>query len=131
MKKYNLSTIMKRAWSLVKETAVKISDALRQAWKEAKENMAEKSLIEILKRNLEKMAYENPSIHAGMERNVSTKYWEKGEAKRTYLAINCYSLAGRFKGSYKCGYVDMVTNTYVCGKYDEVNAANSEYLGRR
>lgn len=131
MKKYNLSEIMKRAWELVKKSALTIGSALRQAWKEAKENMVEKSLIEILKSNLEKMAYENPSIHAGMDRTVSAKYWEKGEAKRTYLAINCYTLAGRFKGSYKCGYVDMVTGKYVCGKYDEVDAANSEYLGRR
>lgn len=36
MKKYNLSNIMKRAWELVKKTAMTMSAALRQAWKEAK-----------------------------------------------------------------------------------------------
>nr|DAH67889.1 MAG TPA: hypothetical protein [Caudoviricetes sp.] len=38
MKKYNLSTIMKRAWELVKESAMTISSGLKKAWKEAKMN---------------------------------------------------------------------------------------------
>lgn len=37
MKKYNLSNIMKRAWVLVKEMTFGISEALKKAWKEAKE----------------------------------------------------------------------------------------------
>lgn len=41
MKKYDLSRIMKRAWSLVKTAGFTISDGLRAAWKEAKE-VAEK-----------------------------------------------------------------------------------------
>lgn len=36
MKKYNLSNIMKRAWSLVKETGATISEGLKKAWNEAK-----------------------------------------------------------------------------------------------
>lgn len=36
MRKYNLSSIMKRAWVLVKETKANISDALKKAWREAK-----------------------------------------------------------------------------------------------
>ena len=42
MKKYNLSKIMKRAWELVKAAGCKISAALREAWKEAKEAMNKK-----------------------------------------------------------------------------------------
>ena len=37
MKKYNLSTIMKRAWQLVKKLGWTISQGLKRAWKEAKE----------------------------------------------------------------------------------------------
>lgn len=41
MKKYNLSSIMKRAWELVKKAAITMSEALRQSWKEAKTAMKE------------------------------------------------------------------------------------------
>lgn len=127
MKKYNLSKIMKRAWELVKKFGVAISEGLKKAWKEAKEmkeNLAEKLIA-----NLEEMAYNCRYINLGVERTVSAKVWEKGTNKRTYLAINCYTLNGRFKGSYKCGYVDMRTNQYVCTKYDDVDATNKEYIG--
>ena len=36
MKKYNLSKIMKRAWELVKKSALTISSGLKKAWEEAK-----------------------------------------------------------------------------------------------
>lgn len=36
MKKYNLSKIMKRAWELVKKSAMTISSGLKKAWEEAK-----------------------------------------------------------------------------------------------
>lgn len=41
MKKYNLSNIMKRAWDLVKKVGFGISEALKKAWKEAKNTMKE------------------------------------------------------------------------------------------
>ena len=37
MKKYNLSSIMKKAWELVKEYGITISAGLKISWKEAKE----------------------------------------------------------------------------------------------
>ena len=39
MKKYNLSKIMKRAWELVKKSAMTISSSLKKAWEEAKRTM--------------------------------------------------------------------------------------------
>lgn len=36
MKKYNLSRIVKRAWELVKKSALTISSGLKKAWEEAK-----------------------------------------------------------------------------------------------
>ncbi|WP_434310154.1 hypothetical protein [Hominifimenecus sp. rT4P-3] len=127
-KKYNLSNIMKRAWELVKRFGLTISAALKKAWKEAKEKMED--LVEVLKANLENMAYNDYHINAGIDRQVASKIWEKGTAKRAYLAINCYTANGRFKGSYKAGYVDLVTNEYVVGKWDDIDAANTEYIGR-
>ncbi|PWJ28005.1 hypothetical protein A8806_110180 [Faecalicatena orotica] len=129
MKKYNLSKIMKRAWELVKVDGMDISSALKKSWKEEK-SMKEENIIETLKSKLEEMASNDYHINLGIEREVSEKKWEKNGQKRTYLSINCYTLSGKFKGSYKCGYVDMVTNEYVCGKYDDVNAADKEYVGR-
>lgn len=128
MKKYNLSKIMKRAWELVRKAAMTISSALIQAWKEAKEKMVD--LLETVKSNLEEMAYNNYNINAGVDRKISVRPWEKDGAKRAYITINCYTANGRFKGSYKCGYVDLVTNQYVIGKYDEVDAINKLYIGR-
>ena len=52
MKRYNLSTIMKRAWELVKKTEMSISICLRKAWAEAK-NV---NIIETLKKNLEDLS---------------------------------------------------------------------------
>lgn len=128
MKKYNLSEIMKRAWELVKKAAATMSNALKQAWREAKE--AKEDLVESLKAALEDMAYNDYHINAGVDRQVGVKAWEKGDAKRAYLTINCFTANGRSKGSYKCGYVDLVANEYVVGRYDDVNAANKKYIGR-
>lgn len=48
MKKYDLSKIMKRAWTFVKEAGMNLSTALRKAWKEAK-NMANEIKNVVLK----------------------------------------------------------------------------------
>lgn len=45
----------------------------------------------------------------------------KRRQKRTYVTIQCFTPAGRFKTSFKCGYVDMVTNEYVATQYDDVD----------
>ena len=46
MKKYNLSKIMKRAWELVKKSAMTISSGLKKAWEEAK--TMEQKLVELV-----------------------------------------------------------------------------------
>lgn len=127
MKKYNLSKIMKRAWELVKKLGLSISEGLKKAWKEAKSTM--ENTIDTLKANLEEMAYNCKYITLGIERTVSAKLWEKGENKRTYLNVSCYTANGRYKGQYKAGYVDMVTGQYVVTKYDDIDAQKKEYIG--
>lgn len=42
MKKYNLSKIMKNAWSLKKEKSLTISESLKKAWAEAKAALSQK-----------------------------------------------------------------------------------------
>lgn len=80
--------------------------------------------------NLEDMMYDSIYIHAGRQRKVVSKVWEKGDKKREYFEIRCYSYAWNFKGAYKCGYIDLVTGEYVTTKYDEVDAMKKEYIGR-
>lgn len=45
MKKYNLSKIMKRAWTLVKNAGMTISSGLKKAWEEAKTTVEKVKLI--------------------------------------------------------------------------------------
>lgn len=73
----------------------------------------------------EERMYKDYNIHAGGEKKVCTKVWEKGDKKRTYITIQCFTPAGRFKASFKCGYVDMVTNEYVATQYDDVDLTTS------
>ena len=68
-------------------------------------------------------AYSDYHIHAGTDRIAKAKEWEKDGQKRVYIDIYCYTAVGRYKGKYKCGYVDAMTGEYVCTKYDDVNLA--------
>lgn len=61
----------------------------------------------------ETMTSGNIYINLGINRKVATKHWEKDGAKRTYIRIDCYTLAGNYKGNYKLGYVDEITGKYV------------------
>lgn len=110
MKKINLSAIMKRAWEIKKEDSRNIFGlCLKMAWAEAKGE--EMGIEETVKANLEKMMYSDYHIHAGVEREVATR---KNNGK-TFFVIKCFSLAGNYKGQYKCGYIVDATGEYVCG----------------
>ena len=61
----------------------------------------------------ETMTSGNIYINLGVNRKVVAKHWEKGDQKRTYIRIDCYTLHGNYKGNYKLGYVDEVTGEYV------------------
>lgn len=128
MKKYDLSKIMTRAWELVKKVGMTISAGLKKAWKEAKETA--ESLLDTLIANLEEMAHSHYRIHAGMDRQVTANRWRKNGKDRTYLDIKCYTLGGRFKRTYKAGYINNATGEYVAGKYDDVDALAKEYIGK-
>lgn len=50
-----------------------------------------------LKAKAEEMAYNDYHINAGVDRKVVINHWEKGEKKRDYIDIKCYSLAENSK----------------------------------
>lgn len=127
MKKYNKSAIMKRAWELVKKLAVTMSEALKQSWKEAK-NMC-KDLAKTIESNLESVLYNNKYITAGTNRKITINDWEKGDKKRTYFNIRCYTSNWKYKRTYNCGYIDNVTGEYVTDRYTDFNALTLEYVG--
>lgn len=63
MKKYNLSTIMKRAWELVRKDNMTMSTALKKAWAEAKGgNMTRKEEIEAAIKKYDIRPSENGTI---------------------------------------------------------------------
>lgn len=64
MKRFNLSQIMKKAWSYVKKAGLSISQGLVLAWREAK------SMKETMEEKLLRLGY---------------KVWEKGDMKRIYI----------------------------------------------
>ena len=84
--------------------------------------MTVEKAVELATANL----YGNIYINAGIDRRVSTKHWEKGNEIRTYIAIYCYTLNGRYKDTYKCGYVDEVAGKYVVTRYDDIDLTTGE-----
>lgn len=82
--------------------------------------------VEQLVKLAENRMYNDYRIHAGIERKVNVKTWEKDGKKRAYITIQCYTMAGNYKGAYKCGYLDKVTGEYVFTKYDDIDLT-SEY----
>lgn len=67
------------------------------------------------------MAETDYRIHAGMKRKAKASEWEKDGKERVYIKIDCYTLADRYKGNYKCGYIDNVTGEYVFDAYSEID----------
>ena len=83
--------------------------------------------VETLKRNISQFIEDEGGhyIHLGMEQKVA----ESDRNGKIHLGIYCYTLAGKYKGSYKCGYVDKETGEYHAGQYDDVNAETMAWLG--
>lgn len=107
MKKYNLSNIMKRAWEIVKQAAETMSEALKQAWKEAKD-MMEKIKFEGRAR-VAKVYNGEISQTVGTDNESESDFftfslWERGSMKRIY--INDYKRRS-------VGYIDAVTGQIV------------------
>ena len=72
MKKYNLSSIMKRAWELVKKAGMTISAGLKNAWKEAKITMNKIKFEGIAK--VAKIIKGQPSMYVGTKFDSDSNY---------------------------------------------------------
>ena len=83
--------------------------------------------VESLKRNIAQFIEDDGGrhIHLGMERKVT----EAERHGQIYLGIYCYTLNGKYKGAYKCGWVNLETGEYQVGPYDDVNAETMQWLG--
>jgi len=82
----------------------------------------EKERIEKLVSNLNEMAYNDYHINLGSERKA--KAAEKED--KIFLRIDCYTANGRYKGSYKSGYIK--DDCYIVGRCDDINAETMEWL---
>lgn len=90
--------------------------------------MAEyKAVVETMKENVQKFVEEDNGyyIHLGMVQKVA----ESDRNGKIYISIYCYTLNGKYKGSYKCGSVDKETGEYSVSKWDDVNAETMAWLG--
>lgn len=85
-----------------------------------------REVVEHLKKNIEQFIEDDNGyhIHLGMDRKIA----ESDRNDRIYLGIYCYTLSGRCKGNYKCGYVDKETGEYHVGNYDSVNAETMTWI---
>ena len=113
MKKYNLSTIMTRAWELVKKEGKTISEGLKQAWAEAKAvvvNMVDKVTTE-----LKSLIAEASDIY---DYRISTSVWEKYGKNRTYVNVIETRKGSRHYATYDFGYIDNADDSYHPGKKD-------------
>ena len=112
MKKYDLSKIMKKAWSLVKGLGMTMSSALKEAWREAK------SLKAQLISKLEMLAAEAGSHDNGYHYNVYVKDWANYGKSRTYFSIYETRDNSRHNKKISYGYFDNQAERYVpekCG----------------
>ena len=111
MKKYNLSSIMKRAWELVKNFGATISEGLKKAWTEAK-NIIEK--IKFDGTAIVGKVRKDESNPEEVEMSGSNFYkfnlWEKGSKRRIY--INDYQRRSM-------GYIDLNNNNEIEVNYSQ------------
>ncbi len=114
MKKYNLSQIMKKAWSLVKGLGMTMSSALKEAWREAK------SLKAQLIVKLEAIAAEANSHDNGYHYNVYMKDWANYGKSRTYFSIYETRDNSRHNKKISYGYFDNQGEKYVPEKYGDL-----------
>lgn len=108
MKKYNLSKIMKRAWELVKEFGLAISEALKKSWREAKD-MKEQLIVK-----MEKLA--EIAKCDGWHYDVVVKDWNNYGKSRSYLSIIETRDHSTHYVKYDFGYFDNSAHKYVPGK---------------
>lgn len=97
MKKYNLSNIMKNAWTIRRSANVDMSTALKAAWS------LEKAMI----------SAEDAGKDSQWKYNVKVSSWSKYGKNRTYVETRTYTNAWNYKRSVFKGYVDNMTGEFI------------------
>lgn len=140
MKKYNLSKIMKRAWELVKKSAMTISSGLKKAWEEAK-TMANYVLevfdnqkgYKIPWKELEKMldtVYPDGDQGNGWYQKWNCNDWVKGGKDRTYISLREYRNS-KLRAEHALGYYDNINGVYVItDRYKKVTDVIEKFQNR-
>lgn len=113
MKKYNLSNIMKRAWAMVKEFGMTISEGLKKAWSEAKSMKAR------LIQRMELLAAKAEGI-GDFHYTVKVNDWENYGKSRTYFSIIRTRSTSAHRSEIKFGYYDNQNDKYVPEKYGDL-----------
>ena len=140
MKKYNLSKIMKRAWELVKKSAMTISSGLKKAWEEAK-TMANDVLevfdnqkgYKIPWKELEKMldtVYPDGDQGNGWYQKWNCNNWAKAGKDRTYISLREYRNS-KLRAEHALGYYDNINGIYVItDRYKKVTDVIEKFQNR-
>ena len=114
MKKYNLSQIMKKAWSLVKGFGMTMSSGLKQAWAEAKSYKAH------FIAKLDAIVAEANSHDNGYHYEMVLNNWENYGRSRTYFAVYETRDNSRHNKKFDYGYFDNETQKYFPTKYNNL-----------
>lgn len=122
MKKFNLSSIMKRAWIIFKKIPMSFGEALKRAWKEAKAKVEDninkvKTLKDVIIDRMELMCKDGNE--AGVFHfEVYVTDWCKYGRDRTYLKIVKTRKHSKMYQEYDYGYYDNISEIYVAGKHN-------------
>lgn len=113
--KYNLSEIMKRAWTIKRENKNNIfSLCLKMAWGEAK-SKPEMTLKDKLEAKINFLIENAPDIYYY---NPYISNWENYGKSRTYFAIYERARNSTHNCKYDYGYLDNKTEKYIPGRLD-------------
>lgn len=119
-KKYNLSSIMKRAWFIFRKFN-NFSEALKMAWKEAK--CLVRYMVED-KKNLKDRIIERLELLASDETMdtfhcyASVRDWQNYGKDRTYFKIVRTRDHSKMHQEFDYGYYDNILDEYVPGLHD-------------
>lgn len=119
--KYNLSTIMKRAWTIKKSNPQNIFGlCLKIAWTEAKGTVEAEVKItkDYLVKKLEEKRVRTAERYSCFIYFAHANDWQNYGKDRTYFVVYEKSNVTRHNVKIDCGYFDNIKNEYIPGRHD-------------
>jgi asparagine synthetase B (glutamine-hydrolysing) len=127
MKKYNMKSIMSRAWEIKKsDTNFIFSLCLKMAWEESK---MEKTGKELYTENLKKICDEANSYDNNYHYEMKIKDWQKGNKSRTYFSIIETHEGTKHYAKKDYGYFYNINNEYVEGYSNSLDGTLFTFSG--